>query len=450
MTTTAVRRAAERAPAPARRVRLTPPARLRLWTGAVLVLAGLTLLASGVAMAQLRDRVTVIGERAAPQAATASDLYFALSDLDAQVARLIMVGNDPDLSTERLDALRTYQQRGAEITADLAAALGATATDDPARTTLQRLADGLAVYRQLAGQAMAVQGEAADQTAGAAPPATLGYYSQATTLLHADLLPAAMTLRQSSRDTLDRAYADQRAGASWSVGLILLSGGTLLVVLLLFHHRLTTRYRRILNPWLLAAALCTAGLVAACCFTLVDETGRLGDAQRQDFAPYLALTAAQAVSYDAAADSSRYVIASNPAYIQTDYARKASCLVDGGSCSGDRLGGLASLSGDEALRRWTAYQNDHDRAVRLVDGGDRGRAIDLVTGIARGDAAFDFYYYDAAVSGAAAAHRRAFDAALADARDELSGWSLIPAALMLAAMALALLGVRPRLAEYRR
>ena len=36
-----------------------------------------------------------------------------------------------------------------------------------------------------------------------------------------------------------------------------------------------------------------------------------------------------------------------------------------------------------------------------------------------------------------------------DARGELSGWTIIPAVLMVAVILLTLLGVRPRLAEYR-
>ncbi|MFI6071341.1 hypothetical protein ACIA5C_07090 [Actinoplanes sp. NPDC051343] len=66
-----------------RTVRPETPARLRLWTTLVVIVAVALFVATSVLMAQTRRQVRVIGDDAAPQAATASDLYFALSDLDA-------------------------------------------------------------------------------------------------------------------------------------------------------------------------------------------------------------------------------------------------------------------------------------------------------------------------------------------------------------------------------
>jgi hypothetical protein len=45
--------------------------------------------------------------------------------------------------------------------------------------------------------------------------------------------------------------------------------------------------------------------------------------------------------------------------------------------------------------------------------------------------------------------RQAFDAALRDARDGMSGWTVIPAVIMGTVILLVLVGLRPRLAEYR-
>jgi hypothetical protein len=444
----------------ARRRGLTSPLRLRMWTAAVILGAVAVLAVTELGMTRVRSQVNVVAQQAAPQAATASDLYFALSDLDAQLARLTMIGTSPAFASDRLDALLTYQRRSAEISADLDQATK-FATSAADRATIRALLDQLAQYRELAWQALAIEADATDQVAGALPPGALGYYGRATDLMHFQLLPSALRLRTASQDTLARAYSDQRATASWSVALTVALGGLLLAGLLLFQLRLVRRYRRLVNPALLLATLATLGLVVAASVVFLDETDRLGDAQRDSFGPYLALTQAQAVSYDAAADTSRYLISTNRGYFEQDYQAKSRCLSGGGACgaSGDSLpAGLEQLSGGPGsalgqgkvvAERWSAYQRDHDRVVRLVSAGDVEEAVGTLTGIARGDAAFDFAYYDTAAARIAATHRQAFEASVREARAELSGWTIIPAVLMVAVMLLALLGVRPRLAEYR-
>ncbi|HEY2670665.1 MAG TPA: hypothetical protein VGJ07_09850 [Rugosimonospora sp.] len=436
--------------------RLATPARLRLTALSVVLLAAALLTVTTAGMVRMRHQVTVIGEQAAPQAATASDLYLALSDLDAQVARLIMVGDSDELSDDRLDALLTYQQRSAEVDADLSRALNA-ATTPATRSRLGTLATQLALYRQLAWQALAVQDQATDQLPGRPPADTLGYYSRATTLLHADLLPTAKALRAASQATLDRSYAEQRTTMWWGAGLTLLFGAAGLILLVTMQWRLARRFRRLVNPALLLATLATAGLVVAAGVVFVSVTDRLDTAQRTSFGPFLSLTAAQAVSYDAAGDTSRYLISADPADVQRDLTTKSRCLVDGGGCgTGDDLaaglGDVAAIpggTGPDVLDRWKAYQRDHDQIVALAGAGRLSSAVDRLTGIARGDATFDFFYYDSAVSQITASRKASFDHAVAGARGELSGWTVIPAVLMGSVMLLVLLGVRPRLAEYR-
>jgi hypothetical protein len=431
--------------------------RLRLSAVSIVVLAAALLAVTTVGMARLRGQVEVIGDQAAPQAATASDLYLALSDLDAQVARLIMIGNSDALSDSRLDALLTYQQRSAEVDADLTRALNGSTTP-AARARIGSLTTQLALYRQLAWQAIAVQEESADQVPGSPPAATLGYYARATTLLHSGLLPAAKALRQDSQDALGRGYSAQRRTVWWATALTALLGLCVVVLLVRLQWRLARRFRRLVNPALLGATLATVGLVVAAGVVFGASGGRLDAAQRDDFAPYLALTAAQAVSYDAAGDTSRYLIAGDPAYIQNDLVSKGRCLTGGGACGADGddlttglsgFGPAPGGSGPDVLRRWQAYQRDHDGIVALADAGRLTTAVDRLTGIARGDAAFDFYYYDTAASRITAGHRADFDDAMSGVRRGLSGWTVIPAVLLGVAMLLVLLGVRPRLAEYR-
>jgi hypothetical protein len=229
------------------------------------------------------------------------------------------------------------------------------------------------------------------------------------------------------------------------------------VVLVALQWRLARRFRRLVNPALALATLAVVGLVVSAGAVFVSETHRLDHAQRTDFAPFLALTAAQAVSYDAAGDTSRYLISADPGDVQRDLAAKSRCLTAGGACGsggGDLTLGLSGFgtatgAGPGVLERWQAYQRDHDQIVALASDGRLGTAVNRLVGIARGDAAFDFFYYDTAVSQLSASRKASFDAAVAGARGALAGWTVIPAVLMGAVMLLVLVGIRPRLAEYR-
>ena len=170
---------------PASRVRRrrTTPVRLRLRVLALLLVAVALLVTTSLLMSRVQHQVRIIGGEAAPQAATASDLYFALSDLDAQVARLVLIDNASALSGTKIDALSTYQQRSRQLDADLARALTTSATTED-RRLVQQLMNDLAVYRQWAWQALAVESQLPPQPPGKLPPAALGYYTQATNVLH--------------------------------------------------------------------------------------------------------------------------------------------------------------------------------------------------------------------------------------------------------------------------
>src|SRR5690349_12260008 len=65
------------------RVALPTPVRLRIWTASIVAGALALLAAAGLGLTQLRGEVRAISTESAPLAATASDLYFALSDLEA-------------------------------------------------------------------------------------------------------------------------------------------------------------------------------------------------------------------------------------------------------------------------------------------------------------------------------------------------------------------------------
>jgi hypothetical protein len=214
-----------------RAVRPETPARLRLWTTIVVIVAATLFVTTSALMAQTQRQVRIIGDDAAPQAATASDLYFALSDLDAQVARLVLAGDDDSLAATQIDADLQRLMAGAS---------------DPG-TTLAVL-DDLAVYRERVWQALTTSGD------------KHGFYTQATNLLHLQLLPGAQRLGEQSRERLDHAYAAKQTTQRWGIAVALGLGVVLVVMVLALQVWMARRFRRTFNPALLIATILTVAL----------------------------------------------------------------------------------------------------------------------------------------------------------------------------------------------
>jgi hypothetical protein len=436
---------------PAIEIRRDTPGLLRLFTMLTAVVAAVLLTALTLVMISVRDQVRIIGHEAAPQAATAADLYFALSDLDAQVTRILLAGDSDDAASSRIDALGIYRDRGYQADQDLQ-----KSTADSAVTL--RLMDGLAVYRQRIGQALAAT-SASDR---------LGYWTQATNLLHQRLLPDAQELREQSRRRLDDAYARKSATETTGTAVAVLLGGTLMALLIFLQVWLARRFQRLWNPALLAATAVSLLLLLSATAVLQLQARQLADGRDTGLGPYLALSELRALGYDAAADTGRYLVSANLSYYRDDFTAKSACLAGDAACripSPERAhpepgsgpvtaaasahDGLARLAGPEAARRWAAYQTVHQRILTLADSGRNDEAVRLLTGIRRGDAAFDFAYFDASVATATATHRQDFDRALRAAETTLTGWSWWPALLLAVVLSLLPSAVRPRLAEYR-
>ncbi|BAL90794.1 hypothetical protein AMIS_55740 [Actinoplanes missouriensis 431] len=410
-------------------VRRDTPVRLKLLTVLAAGAAAALLLAAGPVMATIQDQVRVIGHEAAPQAATTADLYFALSDLDAQTTRILLTAESDALAGSRLDALAAYRERGRQVDAGLQRCMEASSSGsftDTERRLVLDLLDGLAVYRQRVGQALAAQPHSAGEA--------LGYYTQATTVLHLRLLPDARRLRLTAEDRLDRAYAAKSSTEATASGVVVLLGGALLVLLVTLQVWLARRFRRLWNPALIAATALTLLLLAGVTVVLGAQQSRLTEARAGGLRPYLELSELRAIGYDAAADTSRYLVSGNLGAYRDDFTWKAKLL--------------AALDGD-AGQRWVAYQRGHERILALADHGKRDQAVTALTGIRRGDAAFDFAYFDAALAAATDASKAEFDRGLADAERTLTGAVTVPVTLLVLVILLIPIGVRRRLAEYR-
>ncbi|MFI8455327.1 hypothetical protein [Kitasatospora sp. NPDC085464] len=465
--------------------------RSRVWWNTPRLVRGLTglclaaLLAAGTATGTVlggaRDGMDVIGHEAAPQVVRSADLYFALNDMDAQAANLLLFGADPDYAALRKETLDTYEQRRTQADADLQRVTEAVAGDAAGQRAVQTVIGELGRYEALVARAQLLE-EQAHAAAGRPSADALVAYRQATDLLRQRLLPAVDDVTKANAAVVEHNYTDRRdalAGGWWG---ILVTGLLALAALGLLQRLLTVRFRRLVNvPLAVTSLLTVVGLVTA--LTLTSRADhQLVVAKSNSFDSVIALSRARAVAYDLNADESRYLSdpARSAAYEQSFLDKTQSfARVDGATLAtyNDRLAALADKHradhgqvgfggylGDElrnitfageqdaaerVLAAFQQYQRD-DRKIRELNAqGKLKEAVTFNTGLTPGQSNADFGTLSSALDDNQAINQRAFEAAVATTDDDLDATTAgLGAAALAAALALTALGVRPRLREF--
>ncbi len=444
--------------------RRSTPIRLASWTAAVAVSVAALLGVTVAAFTVANNGTSSVAQRAAV-ASDSADLYFSLSDLDAEAARLVLLGNGANPATgvlglagDQIATLAAYNERTAQADADLRRLAASAGSADEA--TIAALTSGVTGYHQIADAAIALD-ETAPSTladtmgasAGKPAAAAIGYYARATTLMQSQLLPKAKALRDDkARELSDAASSAHLAGI---VGASTAGAFGLLAVLLAVrtHRRLGQWFRRSVNLGVLAAALISLALTLGSVVALAATANDASNAGAR-FTDYLAITRTRAASYDVDGAVTRYLLMPDTTQAQVQAAERAAAselrnLGAAGATPSARWKTIADADkGDIAaiikkINGIPAGSTDVDDLAKLAD------ALATDTGTARGDEAFDFYYYDSALLTLSNDRLAAFDASMSAARSDLSGWSWLPWALAAAALAGLGLGVRPRFAEYR-
>jgi hypothetical protein len=414
------------------------------------VLAAAALAAGTLAVADTQHGVNRVGQETAPLAQSASDLYFALSDLDSQTARQILTIGDGDLDTEQQDAQATANSRVAEVDADLRRAIGGT-SDPAVQGRFQTMLDKVSLYHDLSATALSQDQLAADATKGHPDSIALAYYSRATDVMHFELLPAAAQIRDSYAQQLTASAKNENDAWTLDTILVLVTTLPLLAALLFLQLALSRRFHRTLNPFLAVATVATAAFLIAGLGMTAAQSDRIQHAVDQHMSPYLGIQHTRAVSYDAVGATVRYAVAPNFGY-DRGYAADLAAL--NGTAAAPGLMGTALTGADQALSRrtagnWTSVQHDASKIKSEVDSGDVDAALTETTGIAGGQLGQDFYALDYHLGQAADTQLSAFQAGMADARSGVSGWGAVPAVVLGAVIVLAVAGVWRRLAEYR-
>ncbi|MFC6881602.1 MULTISPECIES: hypothetical protein [Actinomadura] len=479
---------------PSRYLRLrTVPGRVRALTVLVLVVLAVLFAVTGGALLDARSALRAVGHDEGPMVVATSDVYLALSDMDAQVTNVLLNGEengwlcDPDQdggACGRSGSRYFYDIRreDAERAALQAARL---AEDDPVRLrTVQSVLDGLHQYDQRVQTAME-RGRHVSHAFGALPEDAVEEYRAATTLMTEDLLPKANNLTLGGAAIVDTTYREERSGVMAGRIRVLVFGAAVLLALAALQLYLAVRFRRMMSLFLVAAAVGTVALTAVSATVLANEGVYLKVAKDGGFDPVLTLSRAQAIGKSLDSDRTRYLLdpSDSDRYDQT-YLEKAQTILyinDAANLEGyyaklDALlgrydGGAGAVAfrgvyGDQAreatevrgqrrtyaalLERYRAYQRNDRRVRALADAGDRAEA-----GRAHMDPRWPylphpaFREHDEELGARIGSHQYVVDRAVARGEGALGPWSWLLPLSVLAIAALVVAGVWPRLSEYR-
>jgi hypothetical protein len=417
--------------------------------------------------------------RDAPRTTSAADLNLALNDMDAQAANILLSSGDAGagrLVTPYRKAVDLYGDARRQIGHDLRTLAVAAQGDRTDEKTVESLTDNFAQYQELVGRALENDGRRGGRQAA------LVDYRYATDLLSSRLLPEARELVSSNDAAFGTAYSTARSTFASRLVAVLALGLMLLAVLGALQWYLTRRFRRIVNPGVLAATVCTLIAVALGGQVLSASAEQLRGARRDAFDSVVALSRARAIAYDANADESRYLLdperrgryeESFLTKSQQLYGIEGATLVtyDSGLATtwqayradhGDlRFSGEfrreldnITFTGERAAAEKTvdayvAYQRD-DRKIRaLLAAGREREAVEFCMGWGAGTSNAHFGQWMAALDAVTDINRAHFSSSVAAGRSELTGQLPWACGLLLLAIGLTGLGLRPRLAEFR-
>jgi hypothetical protein len=461
--------------------RLTDPGRIRALAAAAITVP----VALGVVLVALFGNVSsglgLIGNQAAPEVTASTSLYFHLNDMDAQVANVLLVGNTTGLGLDRQQAQAIYASDRGQADQALQQAAVVAGSNPNAQRAVRAVLNGLGQYEALAAEAMYLDVQAG-APAGRPPAVALALYRQATDEMRTSILPAAQSLTGANAAALSSAYqathGTAQAGVWWTVLLGLLA----LAALIALQAYLSLGHRRLVSLPLAAASVVVLVLTILAATALSAQATHLRVAKVEAFDSILALSQARAVSYDANADESRFLVdPGRAAFYQQGFLTKSDQIAN--------LPGVGIFSYDAALARVVdAYRGDHanvgfggylgaefrnitfpgeqaaawktllayqvyerdDRHIRALNAtGNLRGAIAFDTNYATGNSNWAFSQYDNALVSVIGINQRAFSQAIQAGQQGLSGWTgVIPIGFAALIVLLVLVGVRPRLAEY--
>ncbi|WP_326592858.1 hypothetical protein [Streptomyces sp. NBC_01294] len=420
-------------------------------------------------------------QRDVPRTISATQLNLALNDMDAQAANILLSSGDSGSGTGRLDESYTkangfYKDAQQTISSSLRT-LGAASEGDPAtEATVVRLTDDFAHYQELIGRALENDSHPGGKDAARED------YRAATDLLADRLLPEARKLVDANNDVYERQYDAARSDLTVQRTAEAVLGVLLVAALVLLQIGLARRFHRVFNPGLIAATLCAVVAVLCGGQLLAINYEQMKVARRDSFDSVIALSRSKAIGYDANADESRYLLDPDrrPRYERSflDKSQQLYGFAGAGLATYDRrldetwaayrknnsdkqftgeyrreLDNITFAgerdAAEKTVEAYAVYQRDDRTFRRLVTEGKTQEATVFCVGWAPDTSNAHFGEWMKALDQVTAINQRYFDRAVHKGREALTTLAPAAGAALLLVAGLTLLGLRPRLAEFR-
>ena len=393
---------------------------------ALLAAGVLTGLVAGLAAHSAGSGTDQLGSRAQPLLVQAETIYSALADADTTAAQAFLAGGlEPVALTKR------YEDDLSRASTALTEAARLTPDDSVASRAVAALSSGLAQYSGLVATARA------DNRQGL--PVGASYLSAASQLNRDVLLKQSQGLFQIAQSEVSDGYGNARS--IWWVSLLTVLVVLLLIALVLAQRYLSRATRRTFNVPLLAATGLTVLLAFGSAVVLVSQNVHLHRAATQGSTPAAELAEARILALRERGDEALTLAAhgSGGSY-ETDFAAAQKQLTaPRGPLASDYLA-------NEAVTAHQTYLNQHKQVRQLDDGGDWDGAVKLAIG-PQTTTSFDTVTAD--IGRALDQRKVAFTDEIDSAGNGLGLLTVLGPLVALAVCALAAIGIRARLEEYR-
>jgi hypothetical protein len=333
------------------------PRRLKLLTAGLAALG--MLLGVVYAFGLLRDSASLANLKARTDGVSAtSDLYYRLNDMDAMAANVLLVGYnpaDPSIVPTAVNAEasdRVYESDRAAADADLEQ----IAQNPLLAAQADKLINALGSYEALIAQAFYIDKNALREQPAAPPTSALRLYTQASSLLHGTMLPASQQITDTDSAAVDASYSGDRS-TTIEYGIAILVLGLVAASALFLGNRYHARMFRRRLGWLAPGVLVALMLGVIGLSTQLTAADHLHFAKQEAYDSINALERAQAISDDANADESRWLLEdrSSSSPLQASFFDK---IV--------QVGGAPGVSGTQASAEPGSYYGALGTAVAAL------------------------------------------------------------------------------------
>ncbi|GID92522.1 hypothetical protein ACFQFC_39990 [Amorphoplanes digitatis] len=415
------------------RLRHTSPGRLQLILAALVSLALLTGLVTGLTAAAAADGTDDLGNRAQPLLVEAETIYSALADADTTAAQAFLAGGlEPTALTRR------YEDDLDRANAALTSAARRTPEQGRSADAIRRLSADVTRYAGLVSSARANNRQGL--------PIGASYLSSASALSRDSLQPQAQALLQAARSEVDDGYGAARS--SWWAALLVILLIALLGALLRAQLYLSRATHRTFNLPLVAATAGTVVLALAVGGVLIAQRAHLSEADTEGSRPVALLAEARIAALRERGDEALTLAArSGEGTLEVDFdtttGRLNELLSDASRSTVDSYPSLAVRS---AITKHGAYVSAHDQVRELDNGGDYDGAVALAIGPQTSQI---FTGVTDDIGRALENRKDVFSDEISDAGRGLGPLTVLGPLLALIVCGLIIAGLRARLEEYR-